>query len=576
MIVVDGLRFSYPPVMAGGDSVRVLDNISFEIREGASMAVTGASGCGTTTLCMAVAGLAPRLTGGRIAGRITVGRRDVQAEPPGALADLLGIGLEDPAGQLFNPTVADEIGWGLENLGVLPAEMPERIAQALALVRLGDLPLDQPPESLSGGQQRRLALAAALALEPKVLILDHPSGGLSPLARAELVATLRDLRATQALTILFAENDPDVIAALADDVLILDGGRIAAKGTPGEVYPALDRRRFPGISLPPAGVFAHEINNRRNGSAQPLTCLTLGSALEQVSGYRLNGLPSSTAPTPETLPVRAENAIQFEHVSFAYQADRPVLRDLTLEIPCGQFVAITGDNGAGKTTLSRHLIGLLSPVEGRVLVLGDDISGKKTSALAHQIGFAFQNPELQIFSPTVREEIAFGPRNLGLKGDALAAVATAAMARFGLAHLADFPPAMLSYSGRRLVALAGVAAMNTPILVLDEPTVGLDAEGQARVDAWLAERQAAGTTIVLVTHDMELTARRVDRIVVMQGGQVAADGSPREVFRHGDLLAQAGLEPPFAAGFALGLGRPDLAADLTPAGVAHAWLEHLV
>src|SRR5512138_79922 len=159
MIVIDGLRYTYPSILPGGEPVLVLDGVSFEVREGMCAAITGASGSGTTTLCMAAAGLAPRLTGGSIEGRITVGGRDVQAEPPGALADLLGVGLEDPAGQLFNPTVADEVAWGLENLGIPPAEMPERIARALDLVNLGGVPLDQTPQTLSGGQQRRLALA---------------------------------------------------------------------------------------------------------------------------------------------------------------------------------------------------------------------------------------------------------------------------------------------------------------------------------------------------------------------------------------------------------------------------------
>ena len=576
MIVVDRLRFNYPALDPGGEPVCILDGVSFEVPEGTCAAVTGASGSGMTTLCMAAAGLAPRLTGGSVSGRITVGGRDVQTEPPGALADVLGVGLEDPAGQLLNPTVADEIGWGLENLGIPPAEMPARIGRALELMHLGDIPLDQPPQTLSGGQQRRLALAAALALEPRALILDHPSGGLSPLGRAELIAALRELRDRQSLTILFAENDPAVIAALADEVLILEHGRIAARGRPAEIYAAFGQRRFAGVGAPPAGAFAQAVNARRNGSAPPLTCLTLDQALDQVKGYRLNGLDASAGETTPSQPAgNGEIAVQLEAVSYGYRPDQPILKDFNLSIPRGQLAAITGDNGAGKTTLARHLIGLLRPQMGCVRLFGEDIAGQKVSALARQIGFAFQNPELQIFNASVREEVSFGPRNLGLRGEALRAAVEAAIEWFGLGALAETPPAMLSYSGRRLTALAGIAAMDTPILVLDEPTVGLDADGQARVEGWLAERQRAGVTIVLITHDMELAARCAKRAIVMEGGRISADGDPREVFGRGEALARAGLEQPFAAGFAAGLRRPELAADLTPAGAAAAWLEHL-
>jgi energy-coupling factor transport system ATP-binding protein len=271
----------------------------------------------------------------------------------------------------------------------------------------------------------------------------------------------------------------------------------------------------------------------------------------------------------------ADSAILLESLSYAYQPDRPILRELSFEIPRGQLITITGDNGAGKTTLARHLIGLLRPTAGRVMISGEDIARKRVSQIARTVGYAYQNPELQIFNPTVHDEIAFGLRNLGLSGDALESAVASAMAQFGLSALAGYPPAMLSFSGRRLVALAGIAAARTPILVLDEPTVGLDAAGQARVDAWLADRHTAGATIVLITHDMEFAARRADRVVVMQSGRIAADGAPSDVFSQADLLARAGLEPPFAIGFAARLSRLDLAADLTPEGAGRAWLERL-
>jgi energy-coupling factor transporter ATP-binding protein EcfA2 len=268
--------------------------------------------------------------------------------------------------------------------------------------------------------------------------------------------------------------------------------------------------------------------------------------------------------------VTDQPAIVFERVSFDYGADAPVLREISLAIPAGQFAALTGANGAGKTTLARHLIGLLRATEGTVRVMGDDAAGHTTGELARWVGFAFQNPEVQIFNPTVREELAFGPRNLGLEGAPLEEAIARALDDFDLGAWVEYPPAALSFSLRRMVALAAIAAMRTPILVLDEPTVGLDAHGTAHLVKWLKMRQAAGATVLLITHDMELAAQLAERILVLHDGQLTADGPPVEVFRGGRVLAEAGLTPHFAVTLAERLGRPELGQYANPAALAQA------
>ncbi|HQA69241.1 MAG TPA: ATP-binding cassette domain-containing protein [Aggregatilineales bacterium] len=573
MIRVESLRYRYPPLTPGGEWTTALDNVSFVVPRGTCLAVTGPNNAGKSTLMLAVAGLAPRLTSGHLEGQIVVAGHDAQAAPPGALADAIGLVLQDPSGQLFNPSVEEEVAWGLENLGLPPAEMRERIAWALDAVGLADVPLTQPPQSLSGGQQKRLALAAALALRPQILVLDEPSGGLAPAARAEMVEVLADLRARSGLTLLLAESDPSVIAALADEVLVLDGGRVTAHGSPREIYPALSRQPGSPVPVPPASRFAATANER---PGLDLTCLTAAEAVEQAGRYPLGECPPPSSPAPAApADPAAPPAIQLEGVAFAYDPARPVLRGIDLTVRPGEFVALTGDNGAGKTTFARHLIGLLTPTRGTVTIAGLRTSQHRIGEIARVVGFAYQNPELQIFSPTVREEVAFGPRNLGLRGAALDEAVEAALCRFGLEAIAEHPPAALSFSDRRMVALASIAAMRTPILVLDEPTVGLDAVGQARVLAWLAERHREGATVLLITHDMELAARSAQRLLVLDAGRIIADGPPGEVFTRPDVLRTAALEPPFAVRFATGLGRPALAADLTPEGAARAWLECL-
>ncbi len=576
MIRVDSLSFSYPPVLPDGERVSILDQVSFAVEKGACLAVTGSNGCGKTTLCLATAGLAPRLTGGRLTGRIEVGGHDVQTEPTGSLADLIGVVFEDPTGQLFNPTVEEEIAWGLENLGLPREQIGLRVEQALGQVGLEEVSRRQPPETLSGGQQRRLALAAALALNPAVLILDEPSGGLAPAACLEMIDVLRQLREQHHLTIFLTSTDPNLIAALADELILLESGRISAQGKPQDIYTGLDQSLFPGVEIPPASRFAHTVNHQR--ADLHLSCVTLEQAVEQTRSHPLNGHQGEVASViyaerrkDASRSAPTSPAIELEAVSFAYQPDQPILRNLSLTIPTGQFVALTGDNGAGKTTLARHLIGLLRPTGGGVSVLGENAAGKNIGQLARQVGFVFQNPEVQIFHPTVREEVAFGPRNLGLGQAGIDEI----LEQFALLDVADYPPAALSFSLRRMVALASIAAMQAPILILDEPTVGLDAQGKQRVMGWLDRHHQAGNTIMLITHDMELTAAHAERVLVLHEGRIAADGPPDEIFLQGDVMEQAGLESPFSIQYADQLETPTLAADLTPQGTAWAWLEHL-
>ena len=236
----------------------------------------------------------------------------------------------------------------------------------------------------------------------------------------------------------------------------------------------------------------------------------------------------------------------------------PVLRGLELTVQRGEFLALVGANGSGKTTLTKHFNGLLRPRRGRVRVNGQETTGRSVGELARHVGYLFQNPEQQIFSPTVRQEVAFGPQNLGLSSAEVEAQVEEALDRFRLTDVAGSPPAILSYGLRRRVTLASLAAMDPPVLVLDEPTVGLDAPGLEETFGWLAELHAKGHTIVLVTHDMSLTAEHADRVVAMHEGQILASAPPAELFQQRELLSQTLLAaPPVLA----------LAQALTPCGM---------
>ncbi len=494
---ITGLRYAYP-----GLSGWALDSIDLEIRAGEWLALLGANASGKTTLCRALVSLAPHLTGGRFQGQVLIGGKDTRQHPPSDLIGVVGLTFQNPESQLFNPSVETEIVWGLEALGLSRAVIADRLEWALHTFDLAGL-RTQSPERLSGGQQRRLALAAVLAMQPSLLVLDAPLGGLDPQGRSEVLTTLQQLRQQRHITVVVAEADDPGIIRFADRVATLHRGRLVS------VRPASNAREDIALVAHPA-MPVHEAD------AQPSLA---------------PGLPRAAA-------------ITLEHLSFAYDPGQPVLQGLDLTIAAGEFVALVGANGSGKTTLAKHLIGLLRPSRGRLLIQGQDSAQQSVGALARQVGFLFQNPERQIFSATVTDEVAFGPRNLGLPADAVGRRVAQALARFELTELASQPPAVLSFTQRRRVTLAAVAALETPILALDEPTVGLDAEARAGLLAWMHERHAQGVTLVLVTHDLALVAGHAQRVLVMQNGRLVAAGPPDVVLREHALLAQAGLTAP--------------------------------
>lgn len=483
MLVAEHLNFAYPSPGPEAQATTALQDISFHLETGAALAVMGATGSGKSTLCHVLAGLAPRYTGGHVSGAARAAGYDVVATMPPTGA--VGLLFQDAATQLFNTTVEDEVAWGLEALGTPPQRIGAQVEEALARFGLLDV-RTRSPWALSGGQQKRLALAAVWAMHPRVLLLDEPLGGLDPQGRAEVIATLETLH-RGGVTLLLTTFRPQA-AMLAPLTLVLTEGMATPPTSTVDVLQDEARLVEAGILYPPR----------------------LWPTLEA----------HSTPPAPP--------AITVQDIHFSYTDGHAALHGISLEIPQGQFVAIIGPNGAGKSTLLRHFNSLLRPTHGAVHVRGREAAGYTTGDLARDVGFLFQRPEQQLFAATVYEEVAFGVRALRLND--LAGRVDKALARFGLTALAQTPPSILSYGAQRAVTLAALAALDTPILALDEPAVGLDGRELARLLAWLAERRAAGVTLIIVTHEMELAAR-ADRVVALANGRVVADGAPDVVLK---------------------------------------------
>lgn len=564
-VAVDGLRYQYP-----GAAGWALDGVDLHVRPGAWVALMGANGSGKTTLCRALMALAPHATGGRFQGRVTVQGLDTRQHPPAALLGVVGLTFQDAESQLFNPTVSAEIVWGLEALGLPRPLMAERLAWALHSLRLDGLH-GRFPGQLSGGQQRRLALAAVLAMRPSVLVLDSPLSGLDPQGRSEVLAALDDLRRAHQATVIMAEADAEGVARFADQVAVLHAGRLVAAGEPARLFAREAALAAWGVATPPLAALANRLPVHRGPDDDFATVDAAAAALAPLAAVQRSASDRGPAdPRCAPAPARSAGALAVActNLSYAYHPGAPVLDGITWQVPAGQFVALVGANGSGKTTLAKHLVGLLRPQRGQLTIAGQDAAQQPVGELARHVGFLFQNAERQIFSATVREEVAFGPRNLGLAGDEVARRVDQALARFELSGLAGQPPAVLSFTARGRVTLAAVAALATPILVLDEPTVGLDPHAARRLLDWLVERHRQGTTVILVTHDLALVAAYAERMVVLHAGAILADGPPDALLADEALLARAGLEAPTLVRLAQRLGLPATTADGLAAALA--------
>jgi energy-coupling factor transporter ATP-binding protein EcfA2 len=576
--IVD-LHYAYPPAVPatsdappseGMGNSPALRGISLTVQPGEFVALMGAVGAGKTTLCLALNGLVPQSTGGVFRGDVWIGDYNTKRQPVAELSTRVGVVFQEPESQLFNMTVEDEVAFGPESLGLPASVIEQRITWALDAVGLSALRQRSPAE-LSGGQQQRLALAAILAMQPAVLVLDEPTAGLDPLGRTAVLDAVAGLR-RQGMAVVMATQDADAVATLANRVVVLAAGRVALDGPPGEVFGQVDSLHALGINVPQPVELSVRlgINPPWLTVDQAVQALQLSPEVIRMEAHIADRFSRPSTGHSEDARVdpcesarRGRSAaVVFTGVTFRYgsppAAGRetvPALDGIDLTLDTGEFVALIGANGSGKTTLARHINGLLQPQAGHVVVEGADTRQVSTGILARTVGYVFQNPDHQIFAPTVRSEIAFGPRNLGLGRDEVERRVVEALEAFQLTALADLPPAALGYGVRRLVTLASVHAMQPNILVLDEPTGGLDRALTARLVAWVDQRHAAGATVVFITHDMVLAAL-APRCVVLAGGRVVLDGPTGAVFARTDALIHAGIVPPPLANLAQRLGWP--------------------
>jgi energy-coupling factor transport system ATP-binding protein len=484
MLRLEGVSYRHP-----GAAEESLRDVTLVIAEGTLDELTGPAGAGLSSLCLVLGGLAPRVVGGQLRGSLRLDGDDIAAWPMHRLTEHVVMGGGRPMAQLslVAETVFEEVAFGPANLGLAREVVLARAWSGLEAMAVAGL-AGRDPRDLSGGQQQLVALASLLAMGARHLVLDGALPQLDPSARRHVLDRLR-ATADDGAAVLLAEHRRDAVAVRCDASLRMSGGRLvddvgALRGMPeadGEPTPA----------------------------------------------------PSSTTIHVAIGPPTEAPDIDLEGVGHAYPSGVRALEGVDLHIAGGEAVAIVGANGSGKTTLARHLVGLLRPSRGRVLLGGRDIATRSVASLARSVALGFQDPDDQVFARRVADEVAFGPRHMGRDDAVVHRVVEAALVRVGLEAVRDAHPADLGESQRKLLTLASLLAMECPVLVLDEPTAGLDETGLGIVAGIVADELALGRTVIAISHDTPFVAHAFPRVVRLENGRVVADGRPEGV-----------LEPP--------------------------------
>jgi energy-coupling factor transport system ATP-binding protein len=549
--------------------------VSLTIHAGETVLLLGASGSGKSTLALTLNGLIPHALGSITTGTVHVDGLETQRTPVAELAQRVGIVFQDPEAQFVTLKVEDEILFGLENLCLPPDQMDARVAAALDQVGMAAY-RQRPVDQLSGGQKQRIALAALLALDPQVLVFDEPTANLDPLGTEDVFALIAAHKAQHKHTIILIEHKLDALMHLIDRVIVLgERGAILADGPPRSVFADhADVLVAHGVWMPQVCLFAQRLRKQGVQVAPfPITLdeaeqalRTLAGAAATVEGDDQVGLtgaqPIGAADAPvvqpriQPAPTEAAFAVEVCGLSFSY-GPQPILNQIELRIPQGDFWAIIGANGAGKTTLAHHLMGILTPPRDRVFVQGHDVSRLPAHELVRHVGYVFQNPEHQFITDSVFDEVAYGLRVQGLAAAEIQARSTALLERFGLARYGPANPFTLSHGEKRRLSVATMLAMGQNVLILDEPTFGQDQRNAAVMLALLRELHAEGRTIIVITHDMALVAEHAQHVAVMNQGSIIFHGPTPVAFAQPELLNQARLTLPPMAQLAARLGHPD-------------------
>jgi energy-coupling factor transport system ATP-binding protein len=531
-----------------------IENIDLKVRPGEVVLLTGPSGAGKTTLCSCLNGLVPHFHTGTLKGQVLVQGRDTRKTRVGVLSSLVGLVFQDPESQLISPTVADEIAFGPENLAVPRDEIVERVREGLRIARLQGFE-GREPHNLSGGEQQACAIAAIFAMYPEIYVMDEPTSNLDPLGTQHVLSMIVKVAKERGKTLLIAEHKLEEVLPLVDRVVIMDRGQIVRDDT---VEGTLGRGDIPHVFAKPSLV---RLAERLELDAQPLSAEQFYTALTEK--HRLNGLALGTdewATAEREEP--GEPVIEIRGLRHSYDGVDAALNGVDLTIHRGDLVSILGRNGSGKTTLVKHINGLLKPDEGSVVVLGQDTTQTTTAQLAREVGFCFQNPNHQMITFVVKDELALGPKSLGLGKEEIERRSLEALEFVGMAGQMDADVVALGKGQKQRLALASVLTMKPQVLIIDEPTTGQDPQMTDDIFQIIRRLNEEGTTVLVITHKFDYAAAYTRRAVILANGNVIYDGPMGPALMDEDLLRENSLAQPQITRLAARLGDQNVPGDI--------------
>ncbi|MFN9674276.1 MAG: ABC transporter ATP-binding protein, partial [Microcystis sp.] len=527
----------------------VLKNISLAIHRGEFLGIIGPTGAGKTTLCLTLNGIVPQFYGGRFFGYATVAGLDTLTHPVSTLARYVGAVFEDPETQLLATSIENEIAFTLENLRLPREEIKARIPKVLAAVRLEGMEKKSPGE-LSGGQKQRLAIAAALAVQPALLILDEPTSQLDPVGAQEVFATIKELNRHLGVTIVMVSHAAEEMAEYADRLVLLREGAIEAMGTPAEIYSQVQRLQENALR-PPQVATTFALIEQKIGAVATRSLREIESIPVTLDrGFaRLNEIKSfyhQITPTPPLSSVSdpLNPILRVKNLCHTYPDGTTALRDVSLDIAEGEYLLIIGQNGAGKSTLVKHFLNLLSATSGQVMIDGRSIGSFSVSDLARSIGYVAQNPDNQIFNTTVEKEVSFALTNLGYSPEIVTQRTKASLEAMGLLEYRFYHPLSLPKGDRARVVIAAILAMEPRIVVFDEPTTGQDYQGAKAILEVSRQLHQMGKTVIVITHHLYLMPEYAERVIIMGQGTILLDAPIRQAYHQTDLLSKTYLTPP--------------------------------
>ena len=498
-----GVSYWYPKTVSP-----VLRDVDWQIGRGEFVLLSGPSGSGKSTLLRTLNGLVPHFSGGRFAGEAVVDGKDTREFGPRGLAGSVGFVFQDPEAQAVAAIVEDDIAFGLEQAGIPRPLMRKRVEEVLDLLGIAHL-RRREIATLSGGERQRVAIASAMVMQPGLLVLDEPTSQLDPWGAEEVLTALHRLNEDLGIAIALSEHRLDRVSSFADRIRVL-----APDGAMIDLPPAEAFCQIPAVDLPPIARLALALE-------WPEIPLTVKSARKYVPRF------PAAPETPLTVPAAAP-IVELERVTVE-RTHVTALRDVSLTVRPGELVAIMGRNGSGKTTLLRSMLGLAPVSSGQVTVADRDVVRSSPGQLAGIAGYLPQDPAKLLFADRVRDELAFTLRYRPKSLEWPARSPEELLARLDLAHLADRHPRDISVGERERTALAAVLVTGPRLLLLDEPTRGMDGARKAALASILEEERAKGAAIVMATHDVELVAEIATRTVLLAEGEIIADGSPQEV-----------------------------------------------